>query len=77
MAYDCRHLYEEKALTAAEKALKTDGAKVSVRTHAKALKNEDAVVAVAARAAGLDVDGRGRSLPRGPPGGLSHVSLHS
>ena len=29
---------------------------MSVRTHAKALKNEDAVVAVAARAAGLDVE---------------------
>ena len=29
-------------------AAKADGAKVSVRTHAKALKNEDAVVAVAA-----------------------------
>ena len=29
---------------------------VSVRTHAKALKNEDAVVAVAARAAGLEVE---------------------
>ena len=57
LAYECRHLYEEKALTSAEKALaKADGAKVSVRTHAKALKNEDAVVAVAARAAGLDVE---------------------
>jgi hypothetical protein len=57
LAYECRHLYEEKALTSAEKALaKADGAKVSVRTHAKALKNEDAVVAIAAKAAGLDVE---------------------
>jgi len=57
LAYECRHLYEEKALTSAEKALSgAASAKVSVRTHAKALKNEDAVVAVAARAAGLSVE---------------------
>eukprot|EP00633_Aureoumbra_lagunensis_P002224 CAMPEP_0197288444 /NCGR_PEP_ID=MMETSP0890-20130614/5542_1 /TAXON_ID=44058 ORGANISM="Aureoumbra lagunensis, Strain CCMP1510" /NCGR_SAMPLE_ID=MMETSP0890 /ASSEMBLY_ACC=CAM_ASM_000533 /LENGTH=628 /DNA_ID=CAMNT_0042759181 /DNA_START=48 /DNA_END=1935 /DNA_ORIENTATION=+ len=55
LGFDCNHLYEEKQLATSENKLAADNAEnVSIKT-ASTLKNEDAVLAVAARAAGLQV----------------------
>jgi len=58
LGFHCCHLYEEKQLSQADKALEvaTAGSPSAVSVRAlKALKNEDAVLAVAAAAAGLRV----------------------
>ena len=49
-------LYEEKELTAAERTLASSSAGTASARKIKGLKNEDAVLAVAAAAAGLTVD---------------------
>ena len=70
LGFECKHLYEEKALSGAEKALEKAEQKglssssssskkapplLSVKKDLKLLKNEDAVTACAAAAAGLSV----------------------
>ena len=52
----CCHLYEEKELTAAEKTLGASTASSVSARKIKGLKNEDAVLGVAAAAAGLGVE---------------------
>jgi hypothetical protein len=50
------HLYEEKELSAADKALGGVTAATANARKIKGLKNEDAVLAIAAKAAGLEVE---------------------
>jgi hypothetical protein len=50
------HLYEEKELSAADKALGVVTAAGASARKIKGLKNEDAVLAIAAKAAGLEVE---------------------
>jgi hypothetical protein len=56
LGFECCHLYEEKELSAAEKTLGASTAGTASARKIKGLKNEDAVLAVAAAAAGLKVD---------------------
>ena len=57
LGFEAAHLYEEKELSATEKALQKASAKdISTRKMKAGLKNEDAVLAVAAAAAGLRLE---------------------
>ena len=56
LGFECCHLYEEKELTAAEKTLAASSAGTASARKIKGLKNEDAVLGVAAAAAGLCVE---------------------
>lgn len=56
LGFECVHLYEERELGAAERSLAASSAADASARKLKGLKNEDAVLSVAAAAAGLPVE---------------------